>query len=137
MKKAVLAVLSVLLLAASAYLAYANANANASLSGAQEVGGGDPDGSGLASVNYSPSTNNLCVAIHVENISTPTTIPINKGAPGSNGPVVATFTGPDNGCVTVDAALGKDLKQNPDSYYVNVINADYSNGALRGQLSQH
>jgi hypothetical protein len=134
MKKALLAVFAVLLIAASAYLAYAGAS-SANLSGAQEVGGGDPDGSGLASVNFSPATNSLCVAITVDKISTPTSITINNGAPGTNGTVVATFQTSDSGCITTDPALGKDIRQHPESYYVNVLNADYPNGAIRGQLA--
>jgi len=137
MKKALLGIFSVFLIAASAYLAYAGATAGANLSGTQEVGGGDPDGSGQASLKFSPSDDNLCIAINVDKIATPTAINICRGAAGTNGSVVVSYQTSDAGCATVDPALGKDIKQNPGSYYVNVINADYPNGALRGQLSQH
>ena len=134
MKKMLLAIFSVFLIAAGAYVVYAGA-ASTNLSGAQEVGGGDPDGSGQASVNFSPANNSLCVAISVDKISTPTSITINNGASGTNGPVVATFQTSDTGCITIDSALGKDIKQHPENYYVNVLNADYPDGAIRGQLS--
>jgi|307.fasta_scaffold109279_2 hypothetical protein len=136
MKKALLAIFSVVLIAASAYLAYAGATAGANLSGTQEVGGGgDPDGSGQASVKFGPSDNNLCVAIYVDKISTPTEIDICRGAAGTNGTVVASYHTSDAGCLSVDPALGRDIKQHPENYYVNVLNADYPSGAIRGQLA--
>jgi len=135
MKKMLLAIFSLFLIAASAYVVHAGATAGANLNGAQEVGGGDPDGSGLASLRYGPSDDNLCVAIYVEKIATPTAINICKGAPGTNGTVVVSFQTSDAGCVRVDPDLGRDIKQHPENYYVNVLNADYPNGAIRGQLS--
>jgi hypothetical protein len=63
---------------------------------------------------------------------------IHKGDPGKDGgPVVmlkAPANGSSHGCVGVKAAVGKDLAADPDDYYVNVHNADYPDGAIRGQL---
>jgi hypothetical protein len=39
-------------------------------------------------------------------------------------------------CATVEAALMQELLNNPGSYYVNVHNADFPDGAARGQLVQ-
>ena len=45
--------------------------------------------------------------------------------------------GSSSGCVEdVDRTLIKDIIQNPDNYYVNVHNAAFGAGALRGQLGK-
>jgi hypothetical protein len=36
--------------------------------------------------------------------------------------------------VTVTRQLARDIVRNPSDYYVNVHNADFPGGALRGQL---
>jgi hypothetical protein len=41
-----------------------------------------------------------------------------------------------SGCVEADKELIKDVRQNPSGYYVNVHNADFPPGAVRGQLSK-
>jgi hypothetical protein len=141
MKKALLAVLSVLLIAASAYVVQANPKLGAALTGAAEVGGGDPDGSGIVSVSSSPSTNRLCLGVIVDKIATPTQVTLCRGATGQTGSVIATFAGPSSlnvesaGCVDIDPAVAKDISQHPENYYVNVVNGDYPDGAIRGQLS--
>jgi hypothetical protein len=39
------------------------------------------------------------------------------------------------GCVTADPALLAEIAENPDGYYVNVHNARFPGGAMRGQLA--
>ena len=60
-------------------------------------------------------------------------------APATTGPVVVPLTPPTSGSSSgtvqdVDRELAKEIVQDPDNYYVNVHNADYPAGALRGQL---
>ncbi|HET9327242.1 MAG TPA: CHRD domain-containing protein [Candidatus Eisenbacteria bacterium] len=129
-----------LLLAASLRVADANKTHEATLTGAAEVGGGDPDGSGRALIGLSPSSRQICFTIDVSNIAPATAAHIHRGAAGADGPVVVALTAPTNGssigCVEVDAALLKEIMRNPGDFYVNVLNADYPDGAIRGQLTR-
>jgi hypothetical protein len=45
-------------------------------------------------------------------------------------------TGHSSGCTSADADLIKDIKKNPEMYYVNVHTTDYPGGALRGDLAK-
>jgi hypothetical protein len=112
-----------------------------SLSGAAEPDGGDPDGSGVAtlSLNYGGST--LCWNVSWENIDDPTAGHIHVGPAGVAGPVVIPFTDAAgvfaaSGCQTVDQMLLKAIKEDPAAYYVNLHNAAYPAGAIRGQLTE-
>jgi len=113
------------------------------LTGAAEAPGpGDPDGSGTATItlNYGQST--VCWEIEVSGITLPATLShIHEAPVGVPGPIVVHLTPPDasgfsSGCDIVDRAEIKDIIQHPEEYYVNVHNADYPAGAVRGQLSK-
>ena len=121
---------------------------NAKLLGKSEIGAngkkgaGDKDGRGGATV--SGAKNRVCVAIAVKGIDEPTAAHIHKGKAGRNGPVVFDAGDPEGGdpgagakCGDVSAALFKDLRAHPERYYVNVHNANYPNGAIRGQLRRN
>jgi hypothetical protein len=139
MKKTSLALLLSTLLVMSAGKGNANPTVQAHLTGAAEVGGGDPHGSGDVLITLSPGGDRLCFSITVAGITAATGANLCKGAAGANGPIVATLTAPSNGstidCVGIDGKLLKDIQQHPEQYYVNVINTDYPDGAVRGQLS--
>jgi hypothetical protein len=51
------------------------------------------------------------------------------------GPIVVPLNPYSGGCTAVSRELALALITDPDSYYVNVHNASYPAGALRGQLS--
>ena len=115
----------------------------ASLTGAAEVPTtGDPDGSGSARITVNHGLGKVCYRISVTGIVLPATLAhIHLGGAGVAGAPVVTLTPPDvtgvsSGCVTVSRALAKALIQNPTHYYVNVHNAVYPGGALRGQLTR-
>jgi len=118
--------------------AAANPTLEATLSGANEIAGGDPDGSGSALISISPATNQLCFDLRVEGIAGATAAHIHKAPAGVNGGIVVPLSPPSNGsstgCVSVDPELLRDILKHPEEYYVNVHNADYPGGALRGQL---
>ena len=109
------------------------------MSGAMEVPGpGDPDGTGRAEVTIVDRTDNLCYVVTVANIEPATAAHIHRGARGVAGPPVVTIDAPadgeSRGCLSVPSALADELERSPAGFYVNVHNARYPNGAVRGQL---
>jgi hypothetical protein len=112
---------------------------SATLTGAAEVPGpGDPDGTGTASLRVNLGQMQICYELTVENIDPATAAHIHVGAAGVAGPVVVGLSAPtggmSSGCVTVDRQQAKDIAKDPENYYVNVHNARYPAGAVRGQL---
>ena len=110
----------------------------AQLSGANEPGGGDPNGAGLARIEINGTTNTVCTDLEVRQISPATAAHIHRGAAGVNGPPVITLDTPDDNdsddCDEVAQSLIDEIRANPAGFYVNVHTADYPNGAIRGQL---
>ena len=110
------------------------------MSGANEVPGpGDPDGSGSAHVTLNQGQGEVCFELEVDNIATPTAAHIHVGGGDVAGPVVVNLAIDVNGldgCVDASPELIKAIRQNPEGYYVNVHNADFPAGAVRGQLSK-
>ncbi len=152
----VLALAAVLVLSAVgiASAGHTNTVLETSLNGRSEVGtegsrriAGDPDGRGEAyvfGIDGDPTT--LCYVLLVTKIDPATAAHIHKGVAGTNGPVVVNLAAPGDGnaadCLTegeegkfVDDQTVADILANPDQYYVNVHNADYPGGAIRGQLA--
>ena len=112
----------------------------AAMTGAAEAPGpGDADGSGSATVRVDPLTpSRLCYELSVAGIAPATAAHIHRGGLGVSGPVAVPLTAPSagssSGCVDVEAALGAEILTAPAGFYVNVHNAAYPNGAVRGQL---
>jgi len=126
-----------------AHLAAAQGQAKemAKLTGAAEVPGpGDTKGSGTMQLTFNPDKGEVCYELTVTNIEEATAAHIHEGAAGKEGPVKvpldAPKTGSAKGCKTVDAAVVKAIMQNPADYYVNIHNAAFPKGAIRGQLSK-
>ena len=111
----------------------------AELNGANEVGPGDPDGSGSAHVTLNQGQGEICFTIDTSNVDSILAAHIHVGAAGVNGGVVVNFdwggTG-GNGCVDAAPELIKQIRQNPSGYYVNVHSSEFPGGAIRGQLSK-
>jgi CHRD domain-containing protein len=106
------------------------------LTGAAEVPGpGDPDGSGTATVTLNPGQGEVCWDITFSGVDTITAAHIHVGEVGVAGPVVVPLS-PTSGCTSADRDLIKAIIQNPEGYYVNIHNAPFPAGALRGQLGK-
>jgi hypothetical protein len=148
----------------SALAGHTNSVLEAELSGRSEVRtgstnnriAGDPDASGEAyvfGIDGDPST--LCYVLVVDGLSELDQAPgngraahIHGGFDGVNGAVEVTLAWPQDGqaadCLT-EGEAGKGLTAgevqailaNPEAFYVNVHNAEYPDGALRGQLHGH
>lgn len=101
---------------------------------------GDPDGSGTAVLTFNPGQKEVCFELTVEGIDPATAAHIHKAPPTAAGPIVVGLAPPtdgtSSGCVTAARELIVDIIQNPADYYVNVHNAPFPAGALRGQLSK-
>jgi len=149
---------SVLMAAAmvgTALAGHTNQVLHADLNGRSEVAAepsnrrivGDPNGRGevyVFGVDGDPTT--LCYVLVVDKIDTAVAAHIHEGADGTNGPVVVNLAAPGDGnaadCLT-EGEEGKfvggqtvgEILANPGDFYVNVHNAQYPGGAVRGQLA--
>jgi CHRD domain len=113
----------------------------ATLTGAAEVPGpGDADGRGTFSATVNPGKGEVCYRLSVSMIDAASAAHIHKGAAGVAGPVSVALQAPaggsSNGCVAVSRELAMALVQSPGDYYVNVHNAAFASGAVRGQLGK-
>ena len=124
----------------------APAQLSATLKGTEEVPGpGDPNGRGEAAVTVNRKKRKVCFALEYKRIGGPTAGHIHKGADGVAGPIKVTlFEDPEglpapegavDGCVRdLRRRLVRRLAKRPERFYVNVHNAEYQAGAIRGQL---
>ena len=115
----------------------------ATLTGAAEVPGpGDDNGAGLFEARVNPGTERICYTLAASSIDAATAAHIDAGGPGEAGDVVLTLDTPDGDdddsedCQDIDRGLAQMLIQNTANYYVNVHNAAFPQGAIRGQLSK-
>ena len=111
------------------------------MTGAPEAPGpGDPDGSGTAWVWINPGQGEVCYVLEVEDIEPSAAAHIHIAPVGSPGPVViplnAPTSGTSSGCASADRSLLVAILVDPSAYYVNVHNADFGGGAVRGQLGR-
>ena len=99
--------------------------------------GGDPDGDGTATVTLNATTGEACWEIAVTGMDQPAAAHIHRGTAEVVGPVVVPFgqTFQAQGCGTADGALIREIVAAPADFYVNVHNAAYPEGAVRGQLT--
>ena len=110
---------------------------SAKLTGKTEVPKGDPDGKGLAVIHLDGAKGTVCWDFKgVTGIAAPQAAHIHKGAAGKAGPVVVPFGAAykAKGCQKATKAVIEAIESHPNAYYVNIHNAKFPGGALRGQL---
>ncbi|HYM52778.1 MAG TPA: CHRD domain-containing protein [Candidatus Dormibacteraeota bacterium] len=108
----------------------------ADLTGEEEVPPGDPGATGFAQFVIDPALGTVCYEMFWDAIDTPTAAHIHAGAAGVAGPIVVPFTAPfDSGCVdSIAEPTLQAIVDSPADYYINIHNAAYPAGAIRGQL---
>jgi hypothetical protein len=105
-------------------------------------GPGDPDGTSNVNVSlFFDKPYTVCGATNPPNVQRPfTALHLHRAPTGEAGPVVATLDpalagGSDaRGCARVDKRLLQDIQNNPELYYPDAHNAEFPDGAIRGQL---
>jgi hypothetical protein len=99
-------------------------------------GPGDGNGKGEFAATLSDGT--LCYSFWAKKIAAPTAAHIHEAPAGASGPVVVTLILPTESgvstCVAPPADVVDGLMANSSDYYVNVHNAAFPAGAIRGQL---
>ncbi|MFZ2490830.1 MAG: CHRD domain-containing protein [Thermoanaerobaculia bacterium] len=112
----------------------------ATLNGANErPTPGDADGTGFAVVRFDRNVPNVRYSIVTTNVPGPTAAHIHRGTSDIAGGVVVNFAptfveGAASGAVASTPSLIDEILANPSGFYVNVHNAEFPGGAVRGQL---
>jgi hypothetical protein len=124
------------ILAAAAFgLPSASAAPAIPLNGGQEVAAADSDGHGFFTYTLEGTT--FCWTLSWQDIETPTAAHVHLAPRQVAGPVVIPLSvaaNPGSGCTTISAELAAGISADPGDYYVNVHNATFQDGAIRGQL---
>jgi len=127
--------LGLILITSAALAADGGAPRVSTLSGAEEVPPADPDGSGFVRITLNHGQGQVCWELTYTGIDAPSAAHIHAAPAGVNGPVVVPLSPIAFGCRELSRDLIKAIIQHPELYYVNVHNAVYPGGAIRGQLS--
>lgn len=107
----------------------------AALDGASEPDGGDADGTGTFQAEVDPEAGDICYTLAADKIEPATMAHIHTGAAGASGPPVVTLELGEDLCVAAEPDVLKPIVAAPQDYYVNIHNAAYPKGAIRGQLA--
>lgn len=158
MKKALaigLAAAGVLTFASTANAVHERGELTVGLNGANEVGTqGDPNGSGKITIEFFDAVNNpavvfpgqhyVCYTLTARNVDSAAGLHIHEVATSGNprkatGPVVVDLLAnsrisDDATCVAVAESVFDGIVDDPSDYYVNLHNAAFPSGAIRGQL---
>lgn len=125
----------------------------ADLRGTNEVPPADPDGTGVAKLTLDVVAGEVCFEIRVDNTGTPNRAHIHRGAAGTNGGIVVPLfelggdpadarhdqleqDGELEGCAPSTSEQLQAIADDPSSFYVNLHNARFPGGAVRGQLEE-
>jgi hypothetical protein len=110
---------------------------SAKLTGGAESPKGSPNGAGLAVIHLNAAKGTVCWQFSgLKGVTAPNASHIHKGGKGVSGPVFIPLGAKFKlkGCTTASKSAITAVESKPGAYYVNVHNAKYPNGAVRGQL---
>jgi hypothetical protein len=130
------------LLLASPTQASGGATLQAALSSTNETPPNNSGGTGFATVTLNPGHQRVCFTITVsQNVLPATAAHIHVAPVGQPGPIVVPLTPPgangaSSGCVHASRDLILNIIRHPSAYYVNVHNAQFPAGVVRGQLTR-
>ena len=73
----------------------------------------------------------------LKKVESPTASHIHKGKKGKAGPVAVPLGGKfkAKGCISASKGTIRSIEANPSAFYVNIHNAEYPDGVVRGQLA--
>ena len=97
--------------------------------------GGDADGTGTFEAEVDADKGSFCYSLTVDKIDPATMAHVHTGAAGTNGPPVVNLSVGSGQCIDAKPDVLKSIVAAPAGYYVNVHNATYPGGAIRGQLA--
>lgn len=103
-------------------------------------GPGDADGGGDIRVSIGWQSGQFCWFLNTTKVAAPlTAVHLHRGSGGATGEIVRELHGPvsdpdPSNCNDLGRDLAKDIVKNLSSYYIDVHNEGFPNGALRGQL---
>ena len=101
--------------------------------GTEVPGPGDPDGYGLAGVRV--QSGQVCWRITISgDVASIEAAHIHAGPTGVAGPVVVPLEPYNRGCTDAPRRVTRFITNHSGQFYVNVHNAEFPAGALRGQL---
>ena len=110
---------------------------SAKLTPGAEKPAGPSGASGIAVIHLNSAKGTVCWTFSkIKGVPSPTASHIHKGGKGVEGPVFIPLGAKyaAKGCTTSSKANIQAVESNPSGYYVNIHNAKYPNGAIRGQL---
>jgi hypothetical protein len=108
----------------------------ATLTGANAVPPGDPDGSGKLTVEIDPEFGDFCYTLTADKVGKATGAHIHSGAAGASGDVEISIQVASDTCIAVEPSKLKPIVDKPEDFYVDVHTAANSTGAVRGQLAK-
>lgn len=135
----IIAVSVIALVGCAAPRALTRSELSSTLTGYQETPQGDLDGTGTARIRVDAEEGRVCWELNARGIDRATAAHIHRGEAGSVGPPVVPLTTPDEagrseGCAPAPAELAREMIVRAHGFYVNVHNAAFPGGAIRGQL---
>jgi CHRD domain len=110
---------------------------SAKMTGGGESPKGPAGASGLAVIHLNAAKGTVCWQFkNVKGVTGPNASHIHKGGKGVSGPVFIPLGAKFalKGCTTASKSSITAVESKPGAYYVNIHNAKYPNGAIRGQL---